>query len=252
MVSDPIAGEDVALSDGLLENWWEALDLTMSIQYLQSKLSCMEGPRRLRGLVSHLSTLMDVSIMYLELYIMNVTICRGVGNMESNQEGWETVFMIHSHSSPALSHFPHLYHEWGGSRDCEEGSLWVEARERILLLPSVAGRKTILTPCWKVFLWLAFSCCCYYNHKGLSQRTLPLGLAVRVPLFNSQRDKSDPTHLWMATKKEKINTSLSVDWHFLEMFCKTEDPFHFTSSMPLPPYSAFWLQFPIASLSLAL
>ena len=167
MVSDPIAGENVALSDGLLENWWEALDLTMSIQYLQSKLFCMEGPRRLRGLVSHLSTLMDVSIMYLELYIMNVTICRGVGNMESNQEGWETVFMIHSHSSPALSHFPHLYHEWGGSRDCEGRNLWVEARERVFLLPSVAGRKTILTPCWKLFLWLDFHCSCYYQFSSV-------------------------------------------------------------------------------------
>ena len=46
-------------------------------------------------------------------------------------------------------------------------------------------KKPTLTPCWKVFLRLAFSCCCYYNHKGLSQRTLPLGLAVKVPLFNS-------------------------------------------------------------------
>ena len=55
----------------------------------------------------------------------------------------------------------------------------------------------------------------------------------------------------MATKKEEINTSLSIAWPFLEMFCKTEDPFHFTSSLPLPLYSAFWLQFPIASLSLA-
>ena len=105
--------------------------------------------------------------MYLEPYIMNVTICRCVGNMESNQEGWETVFMIHSHSSPALSHFPHLYHEWGGPRDCEGGSLWVEARERILFLPSVAERKTILTPCWKLFLWLAFHCSCYYQFSSV-------------------------------------------------------------------------------------
>lgn len=44
MASDPIAGGDVALGDGQLGSWWKALDFTTSIQYLQSKHACLEGP----------------------------------------------------------------------------------------------------------------------------------------------------------------------------------------------------------------
>ena len=39
-------------------------------------------------------------------------------------------------------------------------------------------------------------------------------------------------------------------WPFQEMFCKTEDPFYFTSSLPLLLYTTFWLYFLIASLCL--
>ena len=39
-------------------------------------------------------------------------------------------------------------------------------------------------------------------------------------------------------------------WPFQEMFCKTEDPFYFTSCLPLPLYTTFWLYFLIASLCL--
>ena len=33
----------------------------------------------------------------------------------------------------------------------------------------------------------------------------------------------------------------SKGWSFPEMFCETEDPFYFTSSLPLPVYADFWL-----------
>ena len=39
-------------------------------------------------------------------------------------------------------------------------------------------------------------------------------------------------------------------WPFQEMFCKTEDPFYFTSSLPLLLYTTFWLCFLTASLCL--
>ena len=34
-------------------------------------------------------------------------------------------------------------------------------------------------------------------------------------------------------------TSLSKGWPFPEVFCKMEDPFYFTSSLPFPVYAAF-------------
>ena len=46
-------------------------------------------------------------------------------------------------------------------------------------------------------------------------------------------------------KKEEINTSPPGGWPFQEMFCKTDGPSYFTSSPPLPLYSAFLLYFPL-------
>ena len=46
-------------------------------------------------------------------------------------------------------------------------------------------------------------------------------------------------------KKEEINTSPPRGWPFQEMFCKTDGPFYFTSSLPLSLCSAFLLYFPL-------
>ena len=37
--------------------------------------------------------------------------------------------------------------------------------EWTLTLGIIAEKKPILTPCWKLFLWLAFPCFCYYEMK---------------------------------------------------------------------------------------
>ena len=49
-------------------------------------------------------------------------------------------------------------------------------------------------------------------------------------------------------KKEEINISPPQGWLFQEMLCKTDGPFYFTSSLPLPHYSAFLLYFPSDSI----
>ena len=41
-------------------------------------------------------------------------------------------------------------------------------------------------------------------------------------------------------KREEINTSPPRGWPFQEMFCNTDGPFDFSSSPPLPLYSAFY------------
>ena len=46
-------------------------------------------------------------------------------------------------------------------------------------------------------------------------------------------------------KKEEINTSRPRGWPLQEAFYKTDGPFYFTSSLPLPLYSAFLLYFPL-------
>ena len=93
-----------------------------------------------------------------------------------------------------------------------------------LIAGSVAGRKPILTPCWKPFLWLAFGHLYYYNHtQWLAWRTLPSAwLETKVPLFSSGSDNLSPP----TCEQERLTYPFQKLAIFLEMFCKAEDPFN--------------------------
>ena len=113
--------------------------------------------------------------------------------------------------------------------------------------PDVAGRKRILTPCWKPFLWLAFCFSCYYNHtQWLAWRTLPFCLTVKH-LCSAQADSlALPT-----CEYKRLTHPLQRLATVLEMFCKTEGaftllpnclslsilPFDFSSSLLLSLWS---------------
>ena len=115
----------------------------------------------------------------------------------------------------------------------------------------VAEKKTILTPCWKSFLWHAFHCFCYYNHiNSLPQRTLPYWKLKYLCSAHREIIWAGPSMNRYNKKKRLIHPiqRLAVLGDVLEDW----RPFHFTSPLALLLYSAFWLKFLIASLSLTL
>ena len=57
-------------------------------------------------------------------------------------------------------------------------------------------------------------------YNDLPQEAMPLCLTVKVPLFRSQRRHCDPAYLWMAAKKEEINTSPFRCWLNWRYFAK--------------------------------
>ena len=78
-------------------------------------------------------------------------------------------------------------------------------------------------------------------HNVLPQRTLPLCLTVKVPLFSSQGDK-------LTCEKKSLTYHFPEADHSQRCFVRLKALWlYFPTSSPL--YSAFWLQFLIASLS---
>ena len=122
-----------------------------------------------------------------------------------------------------LSHF----HWTTFTHNIQQCSLYVSCCSSLvfiyLLAESVAGRKPILTPHWKLFLWLAFGCLYYYNHtQWLAWRTLPSAwLETNVPLFSSRSHSLFP----LICEQERLTYPFQRLAILLEMFCKTEDPF---------------------------
>ena len=98
----------------------------------------------------------------------------------------------------------------------------------------VAGRKPTVTPCWKLFLWLAFHFFYYYNHtQCVAWKTLTLCLTF----YQLIQRWFVHAHLWI----EEINTLLPKAGHSLGDVLQDWRPFHFSSPLHLPLYSALWL-----------
>ena len=108
---------------------------------------------------------------------------------------------------------------------------------------TVIGRKSTLTPYWKLFLWLPFIIIIVLS--GLPGDPVPL-LDCKLKCLCSAHGEIVPAHLWI----EETNTPLPKAGHSLGDVLKDWRPFEFTSPLHLPLYSAFWLQFLIASFSL--
>ena len=112
---------------------------------------------------------------------------------------------------------------------------------------TVAGRKPILTSCWKLFdLFLLL-----WSHSMACQEDpAPLLNCKLKCLCSAHGDIVCLCHLWIEEIKEIAHPFWKLSFP-LEMFCKTQErPFCFTSPLHLPLYSAFWLWFLIASFSL--
>ena len=93
----------------------------------------------------------------------------------------------------------------------------------------VAGRKPVLTPCWKLFLWLAFHCLYYYSSYTMACLEVPASLLDCKLKFSSWR-QFVPDHLWI----QEINTSLPKAGHSLGDVLEDWRPFHFTSPTASP------------------
>ena len=93
----------------------------------------------------------------------------------------------------------------------------------------VAARKPVLTPCWKLFLWLAFHCLYYYSSYTMACLEVPASLLDCKLKFSSWR-QFVPDHLWI----QEINTSLPKAGHSLGDVLEDWRPFHFTSPSASP------------------
>ena len=90
----------------------------------------------------------------------------------------------------------------------------------------VAGRKPTVTPCWKLFLWLAFHFFYYYNHtQCVAWKTLTLCLTF----YQLMQRWFVHAHLWI----EEINTLLPKAGHSLGDVLQDWRPFYFTASPSL-------------------
>ena len=114
-------------------------------------------------------------------------------------------------------------------------SSWLaSSRMKSLHDSHVAGRKTTVTPGRKLFLWLAFHFFYYYNPtQCVAWKTLTLCLTF----YQLMERWFVCAHLWI----EEINTPLPKAGHSLGDVLQDWRPFHFSSPLHLPLYSAFLL-----------